>query len=81
MKTIILELLKLSHEAKTEMSINRLEKLANLKSKEKPLLGVFFKDYLEGLKEGGLLCSNENKTIYTITEKGIGYLKKNNKFF
>ena len=76
MKKAILELLKLSKEAKTEMSINRLERLVNLKSKEEPLQGLYFKNYLDDLKEEGLLDSNENKSIYTITKFGLKYLEK-----
>lgn len=75
MKKIVLELLKLSNDAKNDIETWRLERLFNIRSKEQPLLGLYFVSFLEEMKEEGLIISNDNKSVYSITSKGLEYLK------
>lgn len=78
MKKTILEILKMSKDAKSEMSLYRLERIANIKSQKKVLLGRDLSDFLEELRKEKLITSNENNSIYSITEKGLEYIQSNN---
>lgn len=75
MKKIVLELLKLALDAKSEMSVQRLERLTIIKSKEPAIQGLYFISYLEELKSEKIIDSNSNKSIYFITQKGLDLLK------
>lgn len=77
MKKIILEILKMSYEAKSEMSIYRLERIANVKSQNQVLLGRDLSEFLEILIQENLVSSNDNNSIYSITQQGLEYLEKN----
>jgi predicted transcriptional regulator len=76
MKKIVLELLKLSKDANSEMGTYRLEKLLNLKSNEEIIFGRKLILFLDSLQKDGLINTNENKSIYSITQKGLEYLKQ-----
>lgn len=77
MKKIVLELLKLSKDANSEMGVYRLEKLLNLKSQEGVIFGRQLILFLEELQKEELIEANVHKSIYSITSKGLAYLERN----
>lgn len=73
MKIKILTLLDRIKEADSKISIDRIEKLINLKSSDR-LIGRELIMYLQNMVEEGLIISDENYWFYSITKKGINYL-------
>jgi len=74
MKIKILLVLNMSKEANSKISVDRIEKLINLKSSDR-LIGGELLTYLQKMEEEGLITSDENNWFYSITKKGIDYLK------
>jgi len=56
------------------MSVYRLERIANVKSEQEVFLGRDLTKLLEEMKNEELVVSNENNSIYSITQKGLNYL-------
>lgn len=74
MKIKVLRLLETSKKANSKISIDRIEKLINLNSSDR-LIGGEFISFLEKLKKEELITSDENGSYYSITSKGLDYLK------
>ncbi|WP_294318412.1 hypothetical protein [uncultured Chryseobacterium sp.] len=71
----ILKTLELINKASGKIALNNLEILSN-KGQNEPLLGGYFIQLLRQMKQERLIDSDKNEWYFSITQKGLDYLKE-----